>query len=165
MLSVREQDSVLELDSKHYLMPMALLVLIPLLLYELGPLLLRGELDRGELVGLGIGIALPIFFAFFFVEFGYFRFSLDERRFHWRWRNLLGRDQGEIELERVVGVRRETLESSGRLGWQNLHRLIVMLDDGSEIGLTRGYTTIQGRRMDEIVEQVRDYLEYVPAAR
>ena len=91
--------------------------------------------------------------------------SLADGVFSWRWRNLLGREQGEVELKRVTGVRRETLETSDRLGWQNLHRLIMVLDDGREIGLTHGYTTIQQRRMDEIIEQIRDYLEYVTPVR
>ena len=165
MLSVTKTDTDLQLDSRHYLLPCLLLVLIPLLLYEFGPALLRGELDRSDFVGLAIGILLPLFFAFFFIEFGQFRLSLADGRFRWRWRNLLGHEQGEIELKRVISVRRETLETSDRLGWQNLHRLIIVLDDGREIGLTRGYTTIQRRRMDEIIEQIRDYLEYVSAAR
>ena len=165
MLSVVKTDTELRLESRHYLLPCALLVIIPLLLFEFGPALVRGELDRSNVVGLLLGIGIPIFFAFFFIEFGHFRLSLVDGLFSWRWRNLLGREQGEVELKRVIGVRRETLETSDRLGWQNLHRLIVILDDGREIGLTRGYTTIQRRRMDEVVEQIRDYLEYVTPTR
>ncbi len=165
MLTVTKTDTELRLDSRHYLLPCLLLGLIPLLLYEFGPALLRGELDRSDLIGLALGLGLPVFFAFFFIEFGHFRLSLAEGVFSWRWRNLLGREQGEVELKRVTGVRRETLETSDRLGWQNLHRLILLLDDGREIGLTRGYTTIQRRRMDEIIEQIRDYLEYVNPTR
>ncbi len=165
MLAVTKTDTDLQLDSRHYLLPCLLLLLIPLLLYEFGPALLRGELDRSNLVGLALGIGLPVFFAFFFIEFGHFRLSLADGVFSWRWRNLLGREQGEVELKRVTGVRRETLETSDRLGWQNLHRLIMVLDDGREIGLTHGYTTIQQRRMDEIIEQIRDYLEYVTPVR
>lgn len=164
MLTVTKTDTELRLDSRHYLLPCLALVLIPLLLYEFGPALMRGELDRSDLVGLLLGIAIPIFFAFFFIEFGHFRLSLADGLFSWRWRNLLGSEEGEVELKRVIGARRETLETSDRLGWQNLHRLILVLDDGREVGLTRGYTTIQRRRMDQIIEQVRDYLEYVNPA-
>ena len=165
MLSVTKTDSDLQLDSRHYLLPCTLLAVIPLLLYEFGPDLLRGELDRSDLEGLTLGVVMPVFFAFFFIEFGHFQLSLADGVFRWRWRNLLGREQGEVGLKHVTGVRRETLETSDRLGWQNLHRLILVLDDGREIGLTRGYTTIQRRRMDQIIEQIRDYLEYVSPAR
>ena len=165
MLTVTKTDTDLRLDSRHYLLPCLLLILIPLLLYEFGPALIRGELDRSDIVGLAMGLFVPVFFAFFFIEFGHFRLSLADGRFSWRWRNLLHREQGEVGLKHVIGVRCETLETSDRLGWQNLHRLILVLDDGREVGLTRGYTTIQRRRMDEIIEQIRDYLEYVAPAR
>ena len=69
MLTVTKTDVDLQLDSRHYLLPCVLLLVIPVLLFEFGPALLRGELDRSNLAGLGLGICLPIFFAFFFSFF------------------------------------------------------------------------------------------------
>ena len=44
--------------------------------------------------------------------------------------------------------------------WRNLLRR-KSLDDGSIIGLTRSYSGIHDRKLDQIVDQIREYLGHV----
>lgn len=158
MLEISQIDSDLQIDSRHYLLPLLFLFVPPLLLIEYGSSLLDGSIDTSNLVGLVFGVVLPLVMAYFFIEFGRFRFSVSDGVFRWRWRNLLNQEQGEVPLDKVVRVRREGLEASDTAGLQSNYRLVVILDDGRVIGLTRGYSGLQDRKLDQIVDRVRDYL-------
>lgn len=158
MLHIDEDEKELRISYSHYLLPTIFLSMPPLLLFHHGSSLLDGSIKTGELVGLLIGVFLPLLFAYFFIEWGSFRFCKQDGLFSWRWRNLIRRDSGQVPLSRVVRVRREGMESSDIPGWQNSYRLVVILDDDSVIGLTRGYSGMHDRKLDSIVNQLRDFL-------
>ena len=130
---------------------------------ELWSQLLAGELTRGETLGLIFGFLIPAIGAYYFIEFGQFTFSKRHQVFSWRWRNLFLKDSGEVPLHRVVKIRRDALEASDLIGWQNCYRLIAILDDGRIIPLTRSYSGQHGKKLDQIVDQLRDYLGHTVA--
>ena len=158
MLDTFEKESDLEVRFSQYWLATFFLCIPPLLLIEQGPRLVAGELTRGETLGLFFGFLLPALGAYYFIEFGRFTFSKRKDVFSWRWRNLFRKDAGEIPLNRVVEIRRDALEASDLLGWQNSYRLIAILDDGRIIPLTHGYSGQYGKKLDQIVDQLRDYL-------
>ena len=159
MLSVERIDSDLHVRYRHFLLPTALLVLPPLLLYTHGPALVAGELARSDLAGLALGIALPLIFACYFVEFGRFSFSRRDGLFAWHWRNLLRSERGVVALAQVVEVRREGYDTRNPLGRQSAYRLVVELDDARIIGLSHGYSGLHKHRIGRIVDEIRNYLD------
>lgn len=159
MLKIERADSDLHVHYRHYLLPAALLVLPPLLLIEFGPSLLDGSIDAGNLAGLALGIVLPVFFAWFYIEFGRFTFSRRDGVFAWHWRNLVRSERGVVSLARVVDVRREGFEFRHALGRQSACRLVVELDDARIVGLSHGYSGFHRRELGRIVDEIRDYLD------
>ena len=161
MIDIRDADSRIEVSYRCYLLPLSTLVIPPAMLYELGGALLAGSLSAGETVGLLLGIGLPLFTAAFFVEFAEFSFSRRDGSFRWQSRKLFRRRNGEIPLHRVVKIRREDFDASDLIGMHNMFRLLVILDDGKQVSLSRRFLRFQGRKVDGIVDQVREYLGHV----
>ena len=139
------------------------LLIPPALLYHHAPALIDGSIANGELAGLVLGVLLPLGGAYYMTEFASFEFSLERDRFDWHWHNFIQRRSGQVPLQRVVKVRREALESSASSGLQYSYRLVVILDDDSVIPLTRGYSRLYGKKLDQIVNQIREHLgHFVP---
>ena len=84
-----EDDSAYQVHYRSYRLAVVLLLLPPLMLIELGPGLIGGDPDSGELTALILGVLLPLIGAYFLIEFASFSFSREEGLFRWRWRNLL----------------------------------------------------------------------------
>lgn len=158
MLKIIEDESELQVHFSHYFLPVILLPIPPLLILEHSANIINGTITKGEVVGLLLGILLPLLCAYYFIEFARFTFSRREDVFSWQWRNLVKRKSGRVPLYQVVKVRREGLEASDMIGWHNSYRLVVILDDESIVALTRGYSGMHGKKLDDIVDQVRDYL-------
>jgi hypothetical protein len=161
MLISKQDDDAYRVHYRSYRLALVLLLLPPLMLYEHAPALFDGSITGSDLAALLLGVLLPSIGAYLLVEFASFTFSLHDNRFHWRWRNLLRRKSLEIPLNRVVRVRRESVESGDSSGSGYRYRLVVVLDDNSVIGLTRGYSGFHDRQLDRIVNQVREYLGHV----
>jgi len=161
LIEIREPDSRIEVSYRCYLLPLTTLLLPPAMLYELGGPLLAGNLSSGEIVGLLLGIALPLIVVAYFVEFAEFSFCRQEGRFRWHSRNLFRCDSGEIPLHRVVKVRREDFDARDLIGMQNMFRLLVVLDDGKQVSLSRRFLGFQSRKVDKIVDRLREYLGHV----
>jgi len=158
MLVTEEDESAYRVRSNSYVIALVLLCLPPLMLIELFPRVLDGSIKTGELVGLFIGVLLPLAGAYFFIEFASFTFSRTDGVFHWRWRNLFKKRAGEVPLTRIIKVRREAIEAGDSGGLQYSHRLVVILDDDTIIPLTRGYSGLHSKKLDQIVNQIRDYI-------
>jgi hypothetical protein len=159
---VSEQDeSAFRVHYRSYRLGMLLLLTPPLMLYEFAPSVIDGSIERSALVGLIIGVMVPLLGAYYLVEFASFSFSQHDNQFCWRWRNLLRHKSLEIPLQRIVQVRRESLESGDSAGLQYTYRLVVVLDDESIVGLTHGYSRVHGKQLDQIVNQIREYLGHV----
>lgn len=163
MLATEHDESTYQVHSKSYVISLILLLIPPALLYEHLPGLLDGSIKTGELLGLCIGVVLPLLGAYYMVEFASFTFSLDQDVFRWRWHNFIKRKSGEVPLGRIARVRRESLESSGSSGLQYSYRLVVILDDDSIIPLTRGFSGIHDKQLDRIVDQIREHLGHFVA--
>ncbi len=163
MLASEYNETTYRVQYQSYVISLLLVLVPPALLYELGPSLLDGSIETGELAGLGIGIILPLVGAYYMLEFASFTFSIDEDVFRWHWNNLLRRKSGEVPLRRVARVRREALETSVSDGSQYSYRLVVILDDDTVIPLTRGYSGIHDRQLDKIVDQIREHLGHFVA--
>jgi hypothetical protein len=161
MYVTEEDDSAYRVHYRSYRFAVALLLLPPLMLIELGPGLFGGDAAGSEILALFLGILLPLIGAYFLIEFASFSFSMQEGLFRWRWRNLLRHRAGEAPLERIVEVRREAIESGDTAGNRRSYRLVVVLDDGSSIGLTRGYSGFHDKRLDLIVDEIREYLGHI----
>ena len=161
MLSAEHSQSRYRVYYRSYRLALLLLLLPPLILVEFLPGLLAGELDRSELVALALGVFMPVVGAGWLFEMASFHFSWDDDSFRWRWRNLLRRESVDLPLSRVVGVRREAIESSDSSGDRLSYRLVVVLDDDRVIGLTRGYSSFQARKLKQVVDELREYLGYV----
>lgn len=160
-----EDDTSYQVHYRSYRFAVVLLAVPPLMLIELGPGLLGDNSANAELSALILGVALPLIGAYFLIEFASFSFSRDEGLFRWRWRNLLRSKTGEVTLERIVGIRREAIESADSTGNRHSHRLVVDLDDGTVIGLTRGYSGLHSKKLDLIVEEIREFLGHVTPLR
>ena len=158
MLVSTQDDSALRVHYRSYRLALLLLVLPPLMLIEHLPALIGGSIDRSDLAALVLGVLMPSIGAYLLVEIASFSFSQQENLFRWRWRNLLRRNSLELPLERVVGVRREAIEA-GDSGYS--YRLVVVIDDGRVIGLTRGYSGFHDKQLEAIVEQIREYLGHI----
>ena len=158
MLAIEQDESTYRVRYHSYLLAVIFLIIPPALLYEHGTSLLDGSIETGELVGLCIGILLPLLGAYFFIEFASFTFSTRDDLFRWHWRNLVTKKSGAVPLSRIVKVRREALESSGSSGLQYTYRLVVILDDGTLIPLTRSFSGVHDKKLGQIVDQIRAYL-------
>jgi len=161
MLDIERDDSALRVHYRSYRLALVLLVLPPLMLYEHFPALLDGSIEPSDLAALIIGVGLPLLGAYLLIEFASFSFARRDNLFSWRWRNLLRRKSLELPLQRVVQVRRESIESGDSGGSGRSYRLVVVLDDGRIVGLTRSYSGIHDRKLDQVVDQVREYLGHV----
>ena len=165
MLATEIDESNYYVTYRSYLLSLLFLLVPPALLYEHGPILFDGSIASSELAGLVIGIVLPLVGAYYMTEFASFNFSLDQDRFDWRWHNFIRRRSGQVPLHRVAKVRREALESSASSGLQYSYRLVVILDDGSVIPLTRGFSGLHDKKLDQIVDQIRAHLGHFVALR
>jgi len=165
MLATEQNESDYRVTYRSYLLSLLLLLIPPALLYEHVPSLLDGSIDRSDFAGLIIGIVLPLVGAYYLTEFASFRFSLERDQFKWRWHNFIRRRSGQVPLQRVVKVRREALESSTSSGLQYSYRLVVILDDGSVIPLTRSFSGLYDKKLDQIVDQIREHLGHFVAMR
>ena len=160
MLSIQQNESTYRVRYSSYVIPLIFLSLIPLMLIEHGSSLLDGSIETDQLIGLSIGVLLPLAVAYFFIEFASFTFSLEDDLFSWRWRNLINSKHGEVPLSRIVKVRRDALESGDAGGLQYSYRLLVILDDSTMIPLTRGYSGLYEKKLDQIVDQIREHIEH-----
>ncbi len=158
MLVTEEDESAYRVRSNSYVIALVLLCLPPLMLVELGPGVIDGSIKTGELVGLFIGVLLPLAGAYYLFELSSFTFSRTDGVFRWRWRNLLQKKAGEVPLTRIIKIRRDAIESGDSGGLQYSHRLVVILDDDTIIPLTRGYSGLHGKKLDQIVDQIRDFI-------
>ncbi|MBT8433796.1 MAG: hypothetical protein KJN95_04010 [Gammaproteobacteria bacterium] len=158
MLVTYEDESTYRVRDNSYVIPVLFLCIPPLMLIELGPEVLDGSIKTGELVGLCIGILLPLAGAYYYIEFASFTFSRTNGVFYWRWRNLFNKKAGKVPFSRIVKVRRDAIESGDSGGLRYSHRLVVILDDNTIIPLTRGYSGLHGKKLDQIVDQIRNYI-------
>jgi hypothetical protein len=161
MFTSEQDDSAYRVHYRSYRLGVLLLLAPPLMLYEYVPSVIDASIEPSALAGLIIGVLLPLIGAYFLIEFASFSFSLRDNQFCWRWRNLLRHKSLEIPLQRIVQVRRESLESGDSAGVRYTYRLVVVLDDGNIVGLTRGYSRVHGKQLDQIVNQIREYLGHV----
>ena len=161
MLTAEHDKSNYQVRYSSYVIPLIFLSLIPLLLIEHGASLVDGSIETGELIGLCIGLILPLVVAYFFIEIASFTFSVEDGLFSWRWRNLITRKSGEVPLGRIVKVRRDALESGDSGGQQYSYRLLVILDDQTMIPLTRGYSGLYDKKLDQIVGQIREHIGHI----
>ena len=154
MLTTEQNESTYRVRDSSYVIPLIFLSLVPLMLIEHGSSLLDGSIETDELIGLSIGVLLPLTVAYFFIEFASFTFSLEDGLFSWRWRNLISSKNGEVPLSRIVKVSRDALESGDSGGLQYSYRLRVILDDNTMIPLTRGYSGLYDKNLDQIREHI-----------
>jgi hypothetical protein len=96
MLTAEEDESTYQVHYKSYVTPLIFLCIPPLILFELGPSVLDDTIKTGELVGLLIGILLPLLGAYYFLEFANFTFSRADDLFHWRYSGLHDRKLDQI---------------------------------------------------------------------
>jgi hypothetical protein len=156
---VSEQDDSAYRVHYRSFWPGTLMMLVPpMMLYAFMPVVIDASIGRSELAGLIIGVTLPLLGACLLIEFANFSFSLHDNQFCWRWRNLLRQKSLNLPLQRIVHVRREGLASGESDGLQYSYRLVVVVDDDSVVGLARGYSGIHDQRLDQIVNQIREYL-------
>jgi hypothetical protein len=161
MFVSEQDDSTYRVHYSSYRLGALLLLVPPLMLYEFAPSVIDASIESSALAGLIIGVLLPLIGAYFLIEFASFSFSLRDNQFCWRWRNLLRHKSLEIPLQRIVQVRSESIESRDSSGLQYTYRLVVVLDDGSIVGLTRGYSRVHGSQLEQIANQIREYLGHV----
>ena len=140
MYTSERDQSTYRVSYRSFLIGALLLIIPPALLYELGGDLFAGSLETSELVGLAFGLLLPPLGAWYLIEFASFSFSREDGLLRWQWRNVWRREAGEIAIQRIARVAREALDSSNAGGISYVYRLIVELDDGSVIPLTRSYS-------------------------
>ena len=165
MLAIESDGNLLRIHYRSYLLGLLLLAIPPALLWELGGGLLSGELDAGQQIGLALGVLLPIAGAYYLIEFSSFCFSRDQRRFRWHWRNLFRRHAGEVPFERIARVGRQSIDASDSSGAQRIYRLVVELDDASVIPLTRGFSGLHDRKLEQISDRVRAHLGHITVPR
>lgn len=161
MLTSDHDESTYRVRYSSYVIPLVFLSLIPLLLIEHGTSLVDGSIETGELIGLCIGLVLPLVVAYFFIEIASFTFSVEDDLFSWRWRNLITSKSGEVPLSRIIKVRRDELESGDSGGLKYSYRLLVILDDQTMIPLTRGYSGLYDKKLDQIVDQIREHIGHI----
>ena len=163
MLTTEQNESIYRVHYSSYVIPLIFLGLAPLMLIEYGSSLFDGSIATNELIGLSIGVLLPLAVAYFFIEFASFTFSLEDGLFSWRWRNLISSKKGEVPLSRIIKVRRDALDSGDSGGPQYSYRLLVILDDNTMIPLTRGYSGLYDKKLEEIVDQIREHIQHSAA--
>ena len=161
MFTSEQDDFTYRVHYRSYRLGALLLLVPPLMLYEFSPAVIDASIEGSALAGLIIGVLLPLIGAYFLIEFASFSFSLRDDQFCWRWRNLLRHKSLEIPLQRIAQVRRESLESGDSTGDRYTYRLVVVLDDESIVGLTHGYSRIHDKQLDQMVNQIREYLGHV----
>lgn len=158
MLATEREGTTLKVLYRSYLSGLLLLTVPPAMIYELGGGLLDGSLETGEKIGLALGVLLPLAGAYYLVEFACFSFCREDGRFRWWWRNLIRRESGEVSLARIARVGRDSIEASDSSGPQRIYRLVVELDDDSVIPLTRGFSGLHDKKLERIVDQIREHL-------
>lgn len=158
MLTSEHDKSTYRVRYSSYVVPLLFLSLIPFLLIEHGASLVDGSIETGELIGLCIGLVLPLVVAYFFIEIASFTFSVEDGLFSWRWRNLITSKSGQVPLNRIIKIRRDALESGDSGGLKYSYRLLVILDDQTVIPLTRGYSGLYDKKLDQIVDQIREHI-------
>ena len=158
MLKSNQSNNVLQITSGRWLLPACLLILPLLLLHQLGFALIAGQLDLGDLIGLTIGVFLPLIAACYLFESTRFKFSKHEGLFNWQRLGFFGRVKGEVPLYAVVKIKLEELEANDLIGMQTACRLIVVLDDDEEVALSRNYSKFQDKPLNALVKQIRDFL-------
>ena len=163
MYVTKEDDSTYRVSYRSYRFAVILLLLPPLMIYELGADAIGGNADGGELLALALGVFLPLIAAYFLVELSGFSFSKQDDLFRWSWHNLLRRNSGEIPLQNIIQVRREAIDSGDAAGNRLSYRLVVDLDDGRSIGLTRGYSGFHDKKLELIVDDIREFLGHFHA--
>ena len=161
MLKYKQDDEHFTIRYSSWVIAALLMLIPPALMIELGPSLIDGTIDRSEAVGLALGVFLPLVAFYFLFEFSEFHFSHQDGLFRWSWRNLLHREHGKVPLSRVVKVRRDALESSNSSGLQYTYRLVVILDDNTVIPLSRGFSGLHDRLLDNIVKELRAFLGHL----
>lgn len=161
MLATERDGNTLKVRYRSYLAGLLLLVIPIVLAWELGAELLDGNLEASEKTGLVLGVLMPLAGACYLIEFACFSFCREDGRFRWRWRNLLSRKSGDVPLDRIARVGRESMEASDSSGSQRIYRLVVELDDDTVIPLTRRFSGLHDRKLDRIVDQVREHLGHV----
>jgi hypothetical protein len=161
MLSTERDATTLKVLYRSYLPGLLLLAFPPVLIYELGGGLLDGNLETSEQIGLALGVLMPLAGGYYLIEFACFSFSRADGRFRWRWRNLFGLKSGEVSFERIARVGREAIDASDASGTQRIYRLVVELDDDTVIPLTRGYSGLHDRKLERIVDQIREHIGHV----
>lgn len=163
MLTTEQNESIYRVCYSSYVIPLIFLGLAPLMLIEYGSSLFDGSIATNELTGLSIGVLLPLVVAYFFIEFASFTFSLDDGLFSWRWRNLISSKKGQVPLSRIIKVRRDALDSGDTGGLKYSYRLLVILDDNTMIPLTRGYSGLYDKKLEKIVDQIREHIQHSAA--
>lgn len=158
MLTTEQDEQNYRVYYRSWMLALALLIVPPLMLFEQGGSLLDGSIDRSDFAGLILGILLPLAASYYLFEIASFSFSTETNRFSWRWRSLLRKKSGELPLHRIVRVKRDRLQSSGTPGRQFSYRLVVVLDDATIVPLTSRYSALQERQLDQIVDQLREFL-------
>jgi hypothetical protein len=158
MLTIEDDETVYRVQYRSFVFALIFLCLPPLMLIEYMPVLLDGSIESPQMIGLLLGVLLPLLGAYYLIEFSHFTFSKDDRVLSWAWRNLFRKKLGEVPFERIAMVRRDAMESGDSDGLQYSHRLVIMLDDGSMIPLTRGYSRLYSKKLDQVVDQIRDII-------
>lgn len=165
MLDIESDGNLLRIRYRSYLLGLLLLAIPPALAWELGGSLLHGDLDTGQQIGFALGVLLPIAGAYYLIEFSCFSFARDERRFRWHWRNLVRQSAGEVPFERIARVGRQSIDASDASGAQRIYRLVVELDDASVIPLSRGFSGLHDRKLEQISDRVRAHLGHITVPR
>lgn len=158
MLTIEEDETVYRVHYRSFVFALVLLCLPPLMLIEYMPALLDGSIENPQLIGFLLGVLLPLLGAYYLIEFSRFTFSKNDRVLSWRWRNLFRKKSGELPFERIAMVRRDAIESGDSGGVQYSHRLVIMLDDGTMIPLTRGYSRLYSKKLEQVVNQIREVI-------
>ena len=75
MLTSEQDDYNFRVSYRSYIVSLALLIVPPLMIYELGGSLLDGSIDRSDFVGFILGIVLPLAASYYLFEIASFSFS------------------------------------------------------------------------------------------
>ena len=161
MIKVHQTETCLIIRYRCIMLPMLTLLIPPGMLYEQGSQLLNATLSGGQMIGLLLGIIIPLVIIAYFVESAEFSFNRENHVFHWQRRDLFHHERGDVPLHHVIKVCRENLDTADLNGMRIQFRLQVLLEDGDSIALTRRYLSLDQRKLDQIILQSRDYLGHV----